>query len=378
MTVRRLALRPRPRWPWWPQCPRLLTGPLTSVRDAHLRGDGQRHGGPDDVVVAAVGLLAGDLGLGAHSGCCSLPPLRHPAPPVPSLAAWPGFPTGSLRTASGLALGRLWSWPHPRPSRPADQHAAVAVPDWPVTDPSPAPPTGPPRTPSPAEYVASPATACGASPKGASKDGPHPSNAQVAEAVDRGGRPTPRYPPHPDLIRTRAGAPRTARRRQRPPPSTPSGAIVSPRSTITRRRPGHGRRRHTHATPAPRPVAAAAAGRPAGTGAARTPGVPVPRPLHLPGPRPRPERPHALECFGPGLVHPAHLPSPADVGRSIVLLALEVMTGRRPVTQLRAVTTPGLFASLSGGRRRGGAPSARRRWCWAACTSASRSTGSPR
>jgi hypothetical protein len=86
------------------------------------------------------------------------------------------------------------------------------------------------------------------------------------------------------------------------------------------------------------------------------PGVPVPRPLHRPGPRPRPDRPHALDDdFGPAWSTRADLPSPADVGRSIVLLALEVMTGRRPVTQLRAVTTPGLFASLSGGRRP--------RWC---------------
>jgi hypothetical protein len=39
----------------------------------------------------------------------------------------------------------------------------------------------------------------------------------------------------------------------------------------------------------------------------------------------------------------------------VVLLALEVLAGRRPVVQLRAVTTPGLFASLAAGRRP--------RWC---------------
>jgi hypothetical protein len=38
-----------------------------------------------------------------------------------------------------------------------------------------------------------------------------------------------------------------------------------------------------------------------------------------------------------------------------MVLALEVMAGRRPVTQLRGVTTPRLFAALSGGRRP--------RWC---------------
>ena len=86
------------------------------------------------------------------------------------------------------------------------------------------------------------------------------------------------------------------------------------------------------------------------------PGVPVPRPMHRPGPRPRPERPLDPDGdFGPTWSTRADLPSPAEAGRSIVLLALEVMTGRRPVTQLRGVTTPGLFASLSAGRRP--------RWC---------------
>ena len=86
------------------------------------------------------------------------------------------------------------------------------------------------------------------------------------------------------------------------------------------------------------------------------PGVPVPRPMHRPGPRPRPDRPQDPDGdFGPARSTRADLPSPAEVGRSIVLLALEVMAGRRPVTQLRGVTTPGLFASVSGGRRP--------RWC---------------
>jgi len=86
------------------------------------------------------------------------------------------------------------------------------------------------------------------------------------------------------------------------------------------------------------------------------PDVPAPRPLHRPGPRPRPDLPRDPDGdFGPTWSTRVDLPSPAVVGRSIVLLALEVMTGRRPVTQLRGVTTPGLFASLSGGRRP--------RWC---------------
>ena len=86
------------------------------------------------------------------------------------------------------------------------------------------------------------------------------------------------------------------------------------------------------------------------------PGVAVPRPAHRPGPRPRPDRPQDPDGdFGPSWSTRADLPSPAEAGRSVVLLALEVMAGRRPVTQLRGVTTPGLFASLSGGRRP--------RWC---------------
>jgi hypothetical protein len=86
------------------------------------------------------------------------------------------------------------------------------------------------------------------------------------------------------------------------------------------------------------------------------PGVPAPRPLHRPGPRPKPDRPRDPDGdFGPTWSTRADLPSPRDAGRSIVLLVLEVMAGRRPATQLRGVTTPGLFASLSGGRRP--------RWC---------------
>ncbi len=86
------------------------------------------------------------------------------------------------------------------------------------------------------------------------------------------------------------------------------------------------------------------------------PGVAVPRPAHRPGPRPRPDRPQDPDGdFGPSWSTRADLPSPAEAGRSVVLLALEVLAGRRPVVQLRAVTTPGLFASLAGGRRP--------RWC---------------
>lgn len=82
------------------------------------------------------------------------------------------------------------------------------------------------------------------------------------------------------------------------------------------------------------------------------PGVPAPRPSHRPGPRPRPDRPcHADADFGPTWSSRSDLPRPAVAGRSVLLLALEVLAGRRPASQLRPVTTPGLFAALTGGRR---------------------------
>ena len=82
------------------------------------------------------------------------------------------------------------------------------------------------------------------------------------------------------------------------------------------------------------------------------PGVAVPRPPHRPGPRLRPDRPCSVDVdFGPAWSSRTDLPRPAIAGRSTLLLALEVLAGRRPVSQLRPVTTPGLFAALAGGRR---------------------------
>ena len=82
------------------------------------------------------------------------------------------------------------------------------------------------------------------------------------------------------------------------------------------------------------------------------PGVAVPRPAHRPGPRPRPDRPrHPDADFGPAWSSRSDLPQPAVAGRSVLLLTLEVLAGRRPVGQLRPVTTPGQFAALTGGRR---------------------------
>lgn len=108
-------------------------------------------------------------------------------------------------------------------------------------------------------------------------------------------------------------------------------------------------RLHLRLVPTPQPPASDG-GRP--VAALTLPGVAVPRPAHRPGPRPRPDRPFAPDAdFGPTWSSRTDLPPPAIAGRSVLLLALEALIGRRPLGQLRTVTTPGLFAALSGGRR---------------------------
>jgi hypothetical protein len=83
------------------------------------------------------------------------------------------------------------------------------------------------------------------------------------------------------------------------------------------------------------------------------PGVPVPRPLHRPGPRPRSlTRPHPDEAeFGPRFSSRGDLPDPGLAGRHLLTLTLEVLAGRRPLAQLQAVTSAGVFTALSAGRR---------------------------
>lgn len=86
------------------------------------------------------------------------------------------------------------------------------------------------------------------------------------------------------------------------------------------------------------------------------PGVAVPRPPHRPGPRPRLVGPARREDeFGPSWTLRADLPDATVAGRRVVTLALEVLAGRRPVGQLQALTSPGVFAAVAGGRRP--------RWC---------------
>jgi hypothetical protein len=85
------------------------------------------------------------------------------------------------------------------------------------------------------------------------------------------------------------------------------------------------------------------------------PGVAVPRPVHRPGPRVRPVP--LDDDFGPTWSSRGELPDPRVEGRRLFLLTLEAMAGRRPLTQVRPLTSPGVFAALSGRRRPG--------WCTA-------------
>jgi hypothetical protein len=86
------------------------------------------------------------------------------------------------------------------------------------------------------------------------------------------------------------------------------------------------------------------------------PGLPVPRPVHRPGPRPQsPRAARQADDFGPAWSTRAELPDPRDAGRALITMTLEAMAGRRPVAQLRPMTSLGVFAALSGGRRP--------RWC---------------
>jgi hypothetical protein len=81
------------------------------------------------------------------------------------------------------------------------------------------------------------------------------------------------------------------------------------------------------------------------------PGVPVPRPVHRPGPRPRAADRRTDPHFGPVLSSRSDLPDPRVAGRQLLTTALEAFAGRRPVAQLRPLTTVALFEALSSGRR---------------------------
>jgi hypothetical protein len=86
------------------------------------------------------------------------------------------------------------------------------------------------------------------------------------------------------------------------------------------------------------------------------PGVAAPRPVHQPGPRPRTGQAALLDDdFGPAWTLRSELPDARAAGRMLVTMTLEAMTGRRPFAQLQAMTSAGVFAALTAGRRP--------RWC---------------
>lgn len=86
------------------------------------------------------------------------------------------------------------------------------------------------------------------------------------------------------------------------------------------------------------------------------PGVAVPRPPLRPGPRPHPERPGRSDAdFGPTYSGRADLPDARVAGRRLVTLVLEAFGERRPMAQLRSLTSNGLFVALANRRRPG--------WC---------------
>ena len=82
-------------------------------------------------------------------------------------------------------------------------------------------------------------------------------------------------------------------------------------------------------------------------------GVAVPRPPHRPGPRPRPDTGprHREADFGPTWSSRTDLPDAKEAGRRLITTALEALAGRRPMAQLQPLTTFGVFASVSNGRR---------------------------
>jgi hypothetical protein len=85
------------------------------------------------------------------------------------------------------------------------------------------------------------------------------------------------------------------------------------------------------------------------------PGRTAPRPAHQPGPRPRNACHAPDDDFGPAWSARADLPDARDAGRRLITLTLEALAGRRPLAQLQPMTSLGVFAALSGGRRP--------RWC---------------
>ncbi|TFV52297.1 Rv3235 family protein [Blastococcus sp. TF02A_35] len=82
------------------------------------------------------------------------------------------------------------------------------------------------------------------------------------------------------------------------------------------------------------------------------PGRPTPRPAYRPGPPPRETLAVApADEFGPVRSTRSELPPAAQAGHRLVRTALEALAGRRPLTHVRDLTSPGIYAALCGGRR---------------------------
>jgi Family of unknown function (DUF6459) len=83
------------------------------------------------------------------------------------------------------------------------------------------------------------------------------------------------------------------------------------------------------------------------------PGVAIPRLPHRPGPRPRPGVRGGRDVveFGPTWSNRADLPDPREAGRRFITVTLEALAGRRPLAQLQGMTSLGVYAALTSGRR---------------------------
>ncbi len=81
--------------------------------------------------------------------------------------------------------------------------------------------------------------------------------------------------------------------------------------------------------------------------------TPPPRPPHRPGPRPTPpgQRRTPVDAFGPAWSVRADLPDPRAAGRLLLTTTLEALAGRRPLSQVQRLTSPGVHAALTQGRR---------------------------
>jgi nucleoid-associated protein YgaU len=185
---------------------RALTGPWQALLSTLAHASTvSATAGPEDVVLAAAGLLAwavwawGALGL-VLTAASAAPGAGGAVARGMSRLLLPA----SLRTASGLALGVGLVITAPTAvAAPAVASAAVAVPDWPADDPAPSLPDWP-AAPPPAEKHVVVAGDClwRIAESRLLETGSDPTDAAVARAVDRWWRTNADViGPDPDLIR---------------------------------------------------------------------------------------------------------------------------------------------------------------------------------